>query len=193
MNKIFQKLIIKAATLLSCFFLYACENDINVVDNLSKKTAGVEQATFVRINYSVAGKPKALLTAPLMIHVEADTATYYEFPIKVYAEFYNITQQKESTLSALYGKYKDGQNIVYLRDSVQVINILKGDTIDCEDLYWDRSRKGVEFYTDKKVKIRQRDGQFLNGKGLEADEAFKNFHIVYGNGVLNSNESGFPK
>lgn len=182
----------KAAIIISCFFLCSCENNPADVDNLNKKTAGVEQATFVKIHYSVAGRPKALLTAPLMLHVD-DTLSYYEFPKKVYAEFYNLTQQKESTLTALYGKYKDGQNIVYLRDSVQVINILKGDTIDCEDLYWDRSRKGVEFYTDKKVKIRQRDGQFLNGKGLEADEAFKNFHIIYGNGVLNSNENGLPR
>lgn len=181
-----------AALLVGCFFLFSCENDIKAINELGKKTGSVEEATFVKINYTVAGRAKAILTAPLMLHVE-DTVSYYEFPKKVYAEFYNAQQIKESKLKALYAKYKDGENIIYLRDSVQIINMLKGDTIDCEDLYWDRSRKGVEFYTEKKVKIRQRDGQFLNGKGLEADEAFKNFHIVYGNGALNANENGLPR
>ncbi len=184
--------IIVAALLVGCFFLFSCENNIEAINELGKKTASVEEATFVKINYTVAGRTKAILTAPLMLHVE-DTVIYYEFPKKVYAEFYNLQQVKESKLKALYAKYKDGENIIYLRDSVQIINMLKGDTIDCEDLYWDRSRKGMEFYTEKKVKIRQRDGQFLNGKGLEADEAFKNFHIVYGNGALNSNENGLPR
>lgn len=184
--------IILAALLLGCFFLFSCENDIKTINELGKKTASVEEATFIKINYTQAGRIKAILTAPLMLHVE-DTISYYEFPKTIYAEFYNVQQIKESKLKAQYAKYKDGENIIYLRDSVQIINILKGDTIDCEDLYWDRSRKGVEFYTDKKVKIRQRDGQFLNGRGLEADEAFKNFHIVYGNGALNANENGLPR
>jgi LPS export ABC transporter protein LptC len=181
-----------AALFTGCFFLFSCENDVTAINELGKKTTGVEQATFVKINYTVGGKPKALLTAPLMLHVE-DTLTYYEFPNTVYAEFYNVQQQRESKLTAFYAKYKDGQNIIYLRDSVKIINMLKGDTIYCDDLYWDRSRKGVEFYTDKKVKIRQKDGQFLNGTGLEADEAFKNFHILRANGVFNTNENGFPK
>ena len=184
--------IILAALLVGCFFLFSCENNLETINELGKKTVAVEEATFVKINYTVAGRTKAILTAPLMLHVE-DTVSYYEFPKKVYAEFYNLQQVKESKLKALYAKYKDGENVIYLRDSVQIINMLKGDTIDCEDLYWDRSRKGVEFYTEKKVKIRQRDGQFLNGKGLEADEAFKNFHIVYGNGALNANENGLPR
>ncbi len=185
--------IIKAALLVSCFFLFSCENDPKVVNNWGKKKEnGTEEATDIKMNYTVGGKTKAILTAPLMLHVE-DTSSYYEFPKTLYAEFYNLQAQKESKLTAMYGKYKDAQSIIYLRDSVKIINMLKGDTIYCEDLYWDRSRTGVEFYTNKKVRIRQRDGQYMNGSGMEADQAFKNYHLTNGDGVINSRGDGFPK
>ena len=71
--------------------------------------------------------------------------------------------------------------------------MLKGDTIYCEDLYWDRNRKGVEFYTNKKVKIRQKDGQYMNGTGMEADQGFKNYHMLNPQGVINSKGDGFPQ
>ncbi|MFC4263075.1 LPS export ABC transporter periplasmic protein LptC [Ferruginibacter yonginensis] len=191
MHNIFTKYTI-AALLIGCFFLYACENDPKEVNNLGKKATGTEEATFIEINYTIGGKAKALLTAPLMLHVE-DTVTYYEFPKTLYAEFYNESSIKESKLTALYGKYNDGQSLIYLRDSVKIINMLKGDTIYCDDLYWDRNRTGTEFYTNKKVRIRQKDGQFLNGTGMEASQSFKNYHIINVNGELNSNGEGIPQ
>lgn len=184
---------ILAALFVGCFFLFSCENDTKELQKLDKKKEnGTEIATDVKINYTMGGKAKAVLTAPIMLHVE-DTVSYYEFPKTLYAEFYNLQEQKESKLTALYGKYQDGKNIIYLRDSVKIINMLKGDTIYCEDLYWDRSRTNVEFYTNKKVQIRQKDGQYMNGSGMEADQAFKNYHLTNGNGVLNSKGDGFPK
>ena len=184
--------IFKAALFTGCFFLFSCENDTNAVNNINKKNIGTEEATDIKINYTTGGKTKAILTAPLMIHVE-DTGTYYEFPKTLYAEFYNETEQKETMLTALYGKYKDGESIIYLRDSVKIINMLRGDTIYCEDLWWDRSRTGVEFHTEKKVRIRQKDGQYLNGSGMEASQSFKNYHMLHPNGILNSGGNGFPK
>ena len=180
-----------AASFTGCFFLASCENDSTVVNNLSKRSVGTEEATNVKINYTMAGKAKAILTAPLMLHI-ADTSTYYEFPKTLYAEFFNEQEIKETKLTALYGKYRDGESIIYLRDSVKIINMLKGDTIYCEDLWWDRSRKGVEFHTEKRVRIRQKDGQYINGTGMEADQSFKSYHIINVNGVINSRGDGFP-
>jgi LPS export ABC transporter protein LptC len=183
---------LSAALLLGCFFLYGCENDIKEVNNIVKKTTGVEEATFIKINYTISGKAKAVLTAPIMLHVQ-DSTTYYEFPNTLYAEFYNTEEINESKLTAFYGKYKEGESIIYLRDSVKIINMLKGDTIYCDDLYWDRNRKGVEFYTNKNVKIRQKDGQYMNGTGMEADQGFKNYHMLHPQGVINSRGDGFPQ
>ena len=93
----------------------------------------------------------------------------------------------------MYGKYKDGQNIIYLRDSVKIINMLKGDTIYCDDLWWDRSKVNAEFYTDKPVRIRQKNNQHLEGTGMEADQAFKNYHITYPKGEFDTKSNDFPQ
>jgi LPS export ABC transporter protein LptC len=183
---------ISAVLLTGCFFLFSCENDRTTVNNLSRKKIGTEQANDIILSYTTGGRIKAVLTAPIMLHVQ-DTVAYYEFPKTLYAEFYNDKQEKESKLTALYGKYKDGQNIIYLRDSVKIINMLRGDTIYCDDLWWDRSRVNVEFYTDKPVRIRQKDGQRLNGTGMEANQSFKDYHITNPKGILNTKSTDFPQ
>ena len=180
-----------AALLTGCFFLGSCENDPAEVNRLGKRSYGTEEATDIKINYTTGGRSKAVLTAPLMLHVN-DRASFYEFPNTLYAEFYNEQETKETKLTALYGKYRDGENTIYLRDSVKIINMLKGDTIYCEDLWWERNRPGVEFHTEKKVRIRQKDGQYLNGTGMEASQSFKSYHILHVNGVINSKGDGFP-
>lgn len=174
---LFSNKNIIAALLTGCFFLLSCENSQKDIDAASKKAISTEVAKEIKLNYTTGGKTKAILTAPIMLHV-MDTVTYYEFPNTLYTEFYNTDEVKESKLTALYGKYRDGQNLIYLRDSVKIINMLKGDTIYCEDLYWDRNRPGVEFHTEKKVRIRQKDGQYLNGTGMEASQSFKDYHII---------------
>lgn len=186
-----------AALFTGCFFLLSCENDEKEVASVNKSAISTEVAKEIRLNYTTGGKTKAILTAPIMLHV-MDTVTYYEFPNTLYTEFYNDQQIKESKLTANYGKYRDGQSIIYLRDSVKIINMLKGDTIYCEDLYWDRNRTGVEFHTEKKVRIRQKDGQYLNGSGMEASQSFKDYHITNlapvnePIGVINTKASQMP-
>ena len=112
-----------------------------------------------------------------MLNVE-DTVPYVEFPKTLHTDFYNEEGQVESILTAKYAKYKQNQSIVFLRDSVKVINIQKGDTLYCDELYWDRNRRGVEFYTDKPVKIRTKTN-IINGEGgMESAQDFKNWHIM---------------
>ena len=81
--------------------------------------------------------------------------------------------------------------MVFLKDSVVVINIEKGDTLRCEELYWDRNRSGNEFYTDKPVKIRTKK-EIINGMGMEASQDFKNWHIMQTTGIISVPDSAFP-
>src|SRR6187431_122099 len=61
---IFKKWI--AATLCAgCIFFISCENDMGEVQNLSKKTIGVEEGVKIESFMSQSGKMKAKLTAPL--------------------------------------------------------------------------------------------------------------------------------
>ncbi len=188
-QKTYKFLIAVLAT--GCFFLLGCENSQKDIDDLFKKKIGVEEAKDIEVIYTSAGKTKSILTAPLMLRVQ-DTIPYYEFPNSITANFYNDKNVVESKLTSKYAKYKETQSVIFLKDSVKVINIAQGDTLYCQELYWDRSRLGSEFYTDKPVRIRTRT-QILDGIGLQASQDFKQRVILKPTGIIAVPQSQFPQ
>ena len=178
------------ALLMGCIFLSSCENDSEKVKNFNKKEIGIEEANDVVLNYTISGKAKAMLTSPLMYNVQ-DTIPYVEFPKTLHVDFYNDSQIIESKMNARYAKYKQYQSKVFLKDSVVVINIARGDTLYCNELYWDRNRVGTEFYTDKPVKIRTKT-EIIDGMGMESSQDFKNWRILHSVGRISVPASSFP-
>lgn len=182
---------ILAALITGCFFVAGCENSYEDITKATAKRIGVEEAKQVNINYSVNGKAKATITAPLMLRYQ-DTVPYIEFPKTIHVDFYSDTSLViESWLDARYGRYMESEDKVFLRDSVKVINRNTGDTLYCNELYWDRSRLGKEFYTDKPVRIRTRT-HIIDGMGLEAPQNFKDWHIIEPRGFVKVPASQFP-
>lgn len=169
----------------------ACENSQKEIDSLYKKKIGVEEAKDIELIYTMGGKTKSILRSPIMLHVQ-DTTIFYEFPKTLAADFYSEAGEIESKLTAKYGRYTETKSVVFLRDSVKVINIANGDTLFCDELYWDRNRIGTEFYTDKPVKIRTRT-QVLDGTGLEASQDFKTKRILYPKGTVSVPSNQFPQ
>ncbi|MEO7444383.1 MAG: LPS export ABC transporter periplasmic protein LptC [Ferruginibacter sp.] len=176
-----RHIIYLTACITGCFFLYGCKNDRRVIDQLYSRKVGVEEARKVKIDFSSSGRPKAVLTSPLMLRVQ-DTVPYLEFPNTLKVMFYNEAGVHESTLTAMYARYKENEDVVFLRDSVRIWNI-KGDTLYCKEMYWDRRRTGKEFYTDKPVRIRTKT-HIIDGVGMEARQDFKNYTIIHPTGIL---------
>lgn len=184
-SKQFSAIGLLAIPLLFC----ACENNQEEVNNLNSKKTGVEEARNVNINYTTSGKTKGVLSAPLMYRVQ-DTLPYIEFPQTVHVDFYKDSVI-ESRLDARYAKYIETQSKVFLKDSVRVINT-KGDTLYCEELWWDRSRFNSEFYTTKPVKIRT-PTRIIDGTGMESKQDFTNWHITNSKGSLKVRSAEFPQ
>jgi len=184
----------RSSSLFLCFFLFilfsACENDEKEVANIVSAKLGVEEAKSVAINYTVGGKTRTILRAPLMLKVQ-DSIPYVEFPKSIQADFYNPEGVVESVLSAGYGRYRESQSVIFIRDSVVVINKLKGDTLYCKELVWDRKKTGREFYTDKPVRIRTRT-QVIDGVGMESDQDFSDWQILHPSGTVDVPSSRFP-
>jgi LPS export ABC transporter protein LptC len=147
-NFITHKKIIKAALITGCFFMCACENDVNEVREFGKRKTGVEEGKNIDSYLSMEGKMRAHLTAPLLLRYESDSGRKSEFPNSLHVDFYNDSAKVESQLRARYGRYLENENKVFLRDSVVAFNTI-GDTLFCEELYWDQALQ--KFYTDKKV------------------------------------------
>ena len=182
----------KTATLILCTtFLFSCENDPSVVKSLNAKNLDVEEAVKVDINYTLAGNAKAKLLSPLMLRVQ-DTVLYVEFPKTLHVDFYNDSGVIESRLDAKYAKYLESQSKILLRDSVRFIGLKNGDTLYCDELYWDRNRPVYQFYTDKPVQIRTKM-QSQNGIGFETSQDFKT-KVLYNvsNSVIRVPASQFP-
>lgn len=162
--------LLTATCFTGCIFLSACSNSDEDLKKYSSKSIGVEEVRKVDINYTQGGRAKAKLLSPLMYRVQ-DTVAYVEFPQTLHVDFYNELGQRESILDAKYGKYKETQSKVFLKDSVRFIGLKNGDTLYCDELYWDRSRPVYQFYTDKPIRIRTKT-HIIDGTGLETRQDF---------------------
>jgi LPS export ABC transporter protein LptC len=192
---IFKRAYIKlsAAFIAGCTFLLACENGKQDIDNLTKKSLGVEEAVTVNINYTLAGKAKAILLAPLMLRVQDDTMPYVEFPKKIHVDFYNDSTKIESILDAKYARYIESQSKILLKDSVRFIGLKNGDTLYCDELFWDRNRPNYQFYTDKPVRIRTKT-HIIDGVGFETTQDFKDKVIrQVTNSIIKVPSTQFPE
>ena len=169
--------------------LLSCGNSDKELNGYNSKALGIEEIKDADINYTLGGNAKAKLRSPLMLRVQ-EASPYVEFPKKLHVDFFNESGAIDSRLDALYGKYYEMESKVFLKDSVKVINIL-GDTLYCNELWWDRSRKGNEFYTDKPVRIR-RKLQIIDGIGMDASQDFKAWHIINPVGIINVPNTQFP-
>ena len=174
---------------MSCFFMFACENNMQEVQALGIKKTNQEVAENLEIYMSQDGKVKAKLTSPLMLRTEKDTPIV-EFPKTLHVDFYGDSTNFESRLFAKYGRYLEKQGKVFLKDSVVVFNI-SGDTLFTNELWWDRNKE--IFYTDKKVVIRKPFNQHFTGEdGMTADQSFKSWTLLNASGIRNVPDSSLP-
>lgn len=175
--------------LISCFFIFGCENDERKLREWNEKRIVVEVGKDIESYLSNQGKMKAKLIAPLMLRYQADTI-YTEFPKTLHMDFYDDSTKIESWLDARYGKYFENLNKAVLRDSVVFISI-KGDTLKTSELWWDQNQQ--KFYTDSVVSIHTIDKRIYGGKGLEAAEDFSWKIIKYPTGTVQVKDKGFPE
>jgi len=178
-----------AVLLVGCIFISACENDPKEFEKFTSKKTAVEEAKQVESYLSQDGRVKAKLTAPFMLRHVTDS-TFVEFPKTLHVDFYNDTLTIESKLDALYGKYREWEKKVYLRDSVRVINIINGDTLYAPELWWDQQTQKI--FTDKPVRIYTRDKIIFGQNGLTAAQDFSEYVINQAAGTLMTKKDSFP-
>jgi LPS export ABC transporter protein LptC len=174
----------KSAAIVSCFFFFACENDQKTIDEYTKPKLMVEEAKNIETYLSQGNHMRAKLWAPYMLRYTSDTI-YVEFTRSLHVNFFDSLGRVDSHLDALYGKYYENLNKVYLRDSVLVYN-MQGDSLKSPDLWWDQNTQ--MFYTDKNVWIK-RQGTVLLGKGMDAKQDLSDIHIKEVTGLVDVPDS----
>jgi LPS export ABC transporter protein LptC len=170
--------------------LAACENNMKTLPNFRQKHISVDEGRNITAYMSESARVKARLTAPYMRRNEVDSP-YVEFPQTLHVDFFNDSMLISSVMDARYGKWIEQESKVLLRDSVVVKNTLKGDTLYCQELWWDQKRE--KFYTDKPVRIHKAGGTVLYGTGLEAPQDFSGYTIYQITGPFAFPENGMPR
>ena len=171
----FKILKLAVACMSSCFFMASCENDVDAVKALGARVGGIDVGKEVAIYVSNDGILGAKLTAPLMNRYLLDSSKMIEFPQSIHVDFYKDSNQVESQLSAKYAKYKETENIVFLKEDVIIFNTL-GDTLWCKEMYWDQNTG--RFYTEQDVVVKQHSPLAkIFGKGLEANQNLTDIRI----------------
>lgn len=179
-----------AAILALGLFFSSCANKAKDNGPILPRHQTPEEGKNIVSLLSEGAKLKGKLTAPYMLRYQKTDSPYAEFPKTLHVDFYNASKVVESQLDALYGKYLQAQNKVFLRDSVVVKNILKGDTVHCQELWWDQATE--RFFTDKPVRINTKD-KILFGNGMEADQNFQWYHITKLTRTVLTSQNAMPK
>jgi LPS export ABC transporter protein LptC len=186
-------------TLTAAILLGGCDTGTNTKDTASAgpRKQNPEEGWQIESLMSESGKVKGKLRAPYMLRYQKSDSPYAEFPRSLHVDFFKDSVEPgkpigdsiivESRMDAKYGKYLQNQNKVFLRDSVVVKNILKGDTLYCKELWWDQATQ--KFFTDKPVEIYTKE-KILFGTGMEADQNFRWYTITHLTGSSLMNQSG---
>jgi len=172
---LYKNIRLAVALVSSCFFMLACENNVNEVQALSTRIGGIDVGKEVSIFISTDGKMSAKLMAPLMKKYLLDSGKMVEFPNTLKVDFYKDSLHIESKLSANYANYKEAENKVFLKDNVVVYNVM-GDTLWCKEMIWDQITN--KFTTDKEVIVKQHNPiAKIYGMGFEANQDLSDIHI----------------
>jgi LPS export ABC transporter protein LptC len=163
---------------------------MKTLPNYREKHVSIDEGRKIIAYLSENARVKAKLTAPYMRRSEMDTP-YVEFPNSLHVDFYNDSLIIESLMDSKYGKWREQDGKVFLKDSVVIKNIMKGDTLYCKELWGDQ--KAEKFYTDKPVQIHKSGGTILYGTGLEAPQDFSGYTIYQITGPFAFPGNGLPK
>lgn len=184
-----RRCIYGAVFYVGIIMLFACENDLRKVEQISAKKllVPVDKSTGVEIIYSDSAIVKAKLITPELLNFKTEKP-YIEMNKGVTVIFYDQTQQESSRVKADYAIRRERENIVELKRNVVATNI-KGETFKSDELIWDEAKS--RFYSNKLVSITSNQN-VLYGTSFWANEDFSYYEIVQSTGDLRlTGEQGF--
>ncbi len=174
-----RRYIYGAVFYVGIILLFACENDLSKVEQLSAKklSVPVDKSTGVEIIYSDSSIVKAKLITPELLNFKTEKP-YIEMNKGVTVIFYDRFQQESSRVRSDYAIRRERENIVELKRNVVATNI-KGETFKSDELIWDETKK--RFYSNKIVSITSNQN-ILYGTSFWANEDFSYYEIVQSTG-----------
>ncbi|MGP1514692.1 MAG: LPS export ABC transporter periplasmic protein LptC [Bacteroidales bacterium] len=184
---IYHKIWASLIGILSISFIFlCCSKEKTYQPNKDFHKKPVQTLCNITLYKSEEGQVYARLHSPIVEYFSSDSlhtrldSSRTVFPNGISILFYNKDMSAKAFLTAHYAiNYTANSNIVYLRDSIKIINFNGHDTIYCKDLYWNQDQKVV--YSHKPIRRYNIGGESF-GEGLIANEQFDSVTVIHPHG-----------
>lgn len=166
------------------FFSPSCTNDVDEINEITNTPEEApETGKGIELIFSDSAIIKFKLTAGRLERRDGENPVT-EFLDGVKIVFYDSGLKSENEIKADFATHYEKEDRIVAKSNVVVVNV-KGETLNTEELTWERQKQIV--YTDKFVKITTADETLL-GDGLESNEDFTKYKIKRIKGTINRKE-----
>ena len=161
-------------------FLFSCQHEIpkNELLEYNGKQPD-ESSTDIEIIFSDEGIKSFVLTAPILNTYsptdEHPELNYMDCPEGIKIISYDEDGNEQSILTADYAISEQHKRTMEARHNVVVTNLIKNETIETEQIIWDKGSKKI--FSNVEVKQIKADGTVNYGDGFEADEKFTKYVV----------------
>lgn len=166
--------------------LFACENDMNIVNSIK-----IDEESPISTTYDSetiitdSGKIRVIMKSPIVEHYIKDIE-YLEMAKGINVIFYDSLGNVSSTIVSNYAISNQNTMVIKAKHDVIATNSV-GQKLFTEELVWDQRNKRIYSEVDVKVVT---DDKVLWGDGMEADEEFNEWTIIKPKGdIMIKNDS----
>jgi LPS export ABC transporter protein LptC len=165
-------------------FFASCSGKTKTLAEMKEYEGPLKSMRNVVNLFSDSAIVKIRLSAPLQLEMKNGDQS---FPKGLKVEFFEKDGTISSIMTANKGINYKAKNLFTATGNVVVNQILKGETLNTEELHWNRNERQI--FTEKFVTITTED-ELLNGTGLTASEDLSTYKITdpQGNFLLNEGE-----
>jgi len=175
---ILGKLIIKISFLFILLSsLFSCVNDLDKIQKITfSKDAPDDVMRKLNLFYNDSGYTRIKIYAELAeTYMLPNHITKLKDGVKV--DFYSEDGEIVSKLTSIYGEVNYETGNFFVRDSVGLLNVKKGQRLETEELCWNQNDSII--YSNKNVLIKSADNSIEGiGRGIETTQKFDNYKII---------------
>lgn len=162
--------------------LASCVNDLDTIQKVTNGSKAPDEVTKdLHVMYTDSGYAKIEIYSKL-----AETVNHPEHITKLKdgmkVNFFSEKGEIVSTLSANYGEVNFTKGLLFVKDSVRLVNHEKKQQLETEILFWNQRDSTV--YTQSNVVVHSPDG-VLYGQGVKTNQSFNYYEFLRPYGKLN--------
>ena len=168
---------IVAATFVVATILFSCKDDLPITEPIDAEKVPTHIILEMSLEQSSAAKTKMRVYAPIMENFSKSNPPYEIFSKGINVKAFTSDGLLETEITAKKARHINSPDKDQWEayGDVVINNYIKGETIETDTIYWDKSNKRI--FTHCFVKLKS-PSIFMQGYGMESDELARNATIL---------------